>query len=203
MESIRSQLITLTSSNGEKEWVTESEDIAQRLQSLYLSSGGDLAHSLFPDARCNEQLEDVRAAFKESLYSDGHRWKNIVPPIYRILEPASQEYFIRTRTEDWGKSPADMLSTDGKENEERDGGADKVYAKALQPYADVYEKYKGAKEEEGVWLGGEKANYADVKILAAMQWYKCANGDAFEQGLKEVGGALGRVWEAAQTLFKE
>ena len=196
----RHTLPALTVSSGnDKQWVTESDDIAAYLQKLYLENGGSLATSLFPDASAKELVEKVRDFFKSGLYQ-GDRWKSIVPPVYKILEPESQQFFLETRTESWGKSPKDILATDAVANEERDGGVDKLYAKVLQPFSELY----AAKEKgEGVWLGGERAVYPDLMTLELLQWMKCANGDAFERGLKLVGGTLEQAWIAGQTLFKE
>lgn len=193
--------ITLTPSRsgGEKEWVTESETIAALLQQLYLDNCGDLSRSLYPNEESKKLASGLKEQFTASLYTGDHRWKSIVPRVYHILDAESQEFFHETRVGDWGKSPKEILETDAKQNAERDGGEDKVYAKAMEPFGKLYEN----KEKEGLWLGGENPIYADVKVLAVLQWFKCANGDAFESGLKQVGGTLEKAWRAGQTYFRQ
>ncbi|CDR98809.1 uncharacterized protein SPSC_06231 [Sporisorium scitamineum] len=183
--------------NG-KEWVTDSSDIADTLQKLYLEHGGQLSHSLFPDAASKDLAEKAKQALSTSL-SAGERWRSIVPAVYYILDPESQEFFIRTRTESWKKSPLEILDTDAKVNAERDGGIDQVYAKAMQPFVELYAN----KEKQGTWLGGERPIYADIMSLALLQWFKCANTDAFHKGLEINGGALQKAWIAGQELFQE
>ena len=192
--------ITLSSSSGEKEWITENVKISEVLQKLYLEHGGELSKSLYPGDACTEAIEKVRQAFKDSLYNECHRWKNIHPRIYTILEPESRDFFIKTRIGDFGKPPQEILDTDAKENEERDGGIVKVYVKTLEPLANLYKKKD---ERGGVWLCGERANYADLMVLGLIQWMKCTNPEVFEEALKEVGGALEKAWIAGQELFQE
>lgn len=181
------------------EWVTDSTDIAESLQKLYLKHGGELSHSLFPNAASREYVEKVRQAFKDGLYKE-ERWRSIVPAVWYILEPESQEFFTETRTKDWGKAPLEILATDAKQNEEKAGGVVKVYAGAMQPFVQLYES-KSVKE--GVWLGGERPIYADLMMLALLQWFKCANTDAFQKGLELNGGTLEKAWNAGQALSKE
>ena len=187
--------ITISSS----EWVTDSDDIAESLQKLYLEHGGQLSHSLFPNAASREYIEKVRQCFKTGLYTQ-ERWRSIIPAVYYILEPESQEFFTATRTEDWGKAPLDILATDAKQNEERDGGVDEVYARVMEPFLQLYENKE---VKQGFWLGGERPVYADLMVLALFQWFKCANTDAFHQGLKLNGGALEKAWNAGQALFEK
>ncbi|GAC93073.1 hypothetical protein PHSY_000634 [Pseudozyma hubeiensis SY62] len=189
--------ITITSS-GKKEWITDSSDIAEKLQDLYLSSNHPLSTSLFPDPHSRSCVELVRECFKSSLYTADHRWKSVNPAIYKILEPESSEYYITDRTVQWGKHPQEILDTDAAANEARDGGVNQVYAKIIQPFAQLYDD----KEKEGVWLGGERPIYADVMTLALLQWLKCANQDAFEQGLSINGGVLQKAWMEGQPLLK-
>ncbi|SPO27107.1 uncharacterized protein UTRI_10568_B [Ustilago trichophora] len=190
--------VSPSSTGGAKEWILGSDEIAAYLQKLYLEHGGELSKSLFPDAASKELVEKVRGCFKSSLYAED-RWQNIIPFIYMILDPESQEYFHRTRTEQWGKSPKEVIATDAKKNEERDGGNDKLYALAMQPFGELYDNKD---RKEGVWLGGERAIYADLMVIALLQWYKYAKGDAFESGLKQVGGGLEKAWNAGQALLK-
>lgn len=188
------------SGSGEKEWVTESETIAALLQQLYLENGGDLSRSLFPDEASNQLASGLKEQFTASLYTKYHRWKSITPMVYHILDPESQGFFHETRISDWGKSPKEIIETDAKENAERDGGVDKVYAKAMEPFEELYENKK---KKKGLWLGGDNPIYADIKVLGMMQWFKCANGEAFEGGLKAVGGALEKAWIAGQVYFTQ
>lgn len=190
--------ITITSPSGEQ-WVTDSTDIAEALQKLYLEHGGDLSTSLFPDPASRDVIDDYRPCVKRGMYSE-ERWRSIVPAVINILEPESQEFFDRTRTEDWGKSPYEILKTDAKQNEEREGGVEKLYANCMLPFAELYEHKQ---EKEGLWLGGERPVYADLMVLALLQWYKCANTEAFEKGLQINGGTLQKAWIAGQDLFKE
>lgn len=60
--------ITLSpSSSQEKEWVTDSDAIASRLQSLYVSNGGSVSTSLFPNAAAEELAKRADAALETSL----------------------------------------------------------------------------------------------------------------------------------------
>ncbi|SJX62491.1 uncharacterized protein SRS1_13339 [Sporisorium reilianum f. sp. reilianum] len=186
--------ITLNTS----EWVTDSADIAETLQKLYLDQGGELSHSLFPDAASKELAGKADEAFSTALDA-GQRWRSIVPSVYYILEPESQAFFLESRTVSWKKSPLDILDTDAKSNAERDGGVDHVYAKAMQPFVELY----ASKDKQGTWLGGERPIYADLISLALLQWFKCANTEAFHKGLEINGGALQKAWLAGQALFQE
>ncbi|TKY86148.1 hypothetical protein EX895_004973 [Sporisorium graminicola] len=180
----------------QKEWVTDSAAIASTLQKLYLEHGGQLSHSLFPDAASKDLAEKANQAMSTSLAA-GDRWKSVVPSVYYILEPESQEFFIETRTSSWKKSPLDILATEAKQNAERDGGIEQVYAKAMLPFVELY----ATKDKSGTWLGGERPIYADLITLAALQWYKCANTDAFHKALEINGGALQKAWTAGQELL--
>lgn len=181
-----------------KDWVTDSDNIAETLQKLYLEHGGALAHSLFPDEAARDLVKKADRAFSACL-GEGERWRSIVPAVYYILEPESQEFFVETRTESWKKSPLEILDTDAKSNAQRDGGVDQVYAKAMLPFVELY----ASKEKQGTWLGGDRPVYADLMALGLLQWFKCANKDAFEKGLEINGGALQKAWIAGQALFQE
>ncbi|SPO27451.1 uncharacterized protein UTRI_10568 [Ustilago trichophora] len=191
--------VSPSSTGADKEWILGSDEIAAFLRKLFLQHGGELSKSLFPDASSEELVKKVRGCFGSSLYAED-RWKNIIPIVYKILDPESQEFFHRTRTEQWGKSPKEIIDTDAKKNEERDGGNDKLYALVMQPFGELYDNKDN---KQGVWLGGERAIYADLMVIALLQWFKCANRDAFEGGLKQVGGGLEKAWNAGQALFKE
>ena len=54
-----------------------------------------------------------------------------------------------------------------------------------------------------MWLAGDRPVYADLIVLAALQWYKCSNGNAFAEALNQVGGPLQKAWTAGQQLFKQ
>lgn len=187
--------ITTAEGKGQKEWMTESKEIAEFLHRLYLEQGGELSKSLFPNEASREAVKNVGAAFRASLYSEGDRWKNIVPRLCAVLEPESQAFFNETRIGDWGKLPQEILDTDAKENEQRDGGPVKVYIKVLEPIAELYQ------DKGGMWQCGERPVYADLTVLAALQWFKIADPDVFHKALKEVGGGLEKAWLAGQELF--
>lgn len=187
--------ITLTS-DGTTRWLNESDDIAAHLQELFVAAGNPVSKSLFPDEDAREAGKAARKALRESLYSAEHAWKSLIPAVLDILEPESQQWFVDTRTKSWGKHPRDILTQDAPLNEERAGGTVQLLANALRPFSKLYDDKK-------LWIGGEDPVYADLIVVAALQWYSCARPQELKQAIEITGGGLEKAWIAAQPLLNE
>lgn len=191
----------------ERRYITDSADIAEYLQKLFVETGGDEGKSLYPPlSEALQKAQGVQTAHELArkahkalvrATNEDDRWMSITAPVHHILEPASQQYFLETRAVDFG---ADMDTIDARAREKQDkvGGVDKLFEHAVQPFADLYA------ETTTKFLTGDRAIYADIVALAALQWFKCSNERSTMHALKAVNnGRLEQLWTDSQPLWRD
>lgn len=193
---------------GERRYITDSADIAEYLQTLFVDTlHGDESKSLYPplseEVRRAQGVQNARELARKAhkalvrATNDDERWLSITAPIHHILEPASEQYFLETRAHDWG-ADMDTIKQRARQQQDKVGGINKLFEHAVQPFADLYA------HTDTSFLAGDQAIYADIIVLAALQWFRCSNESATFHALKAVdNGRLHRLWTDSQHLFRD
>ncbi|KDR83256.1 hypothetical protein GALMADRAFT_89103 [Galerina marginata CBS 339.88] len=146
-----------------KTYVSESQLIAEYLNRTYPDSP-----SLFP----NNTL-GLQSAF-EPMFMANIRplWTFLIPVVFRTLNPASSDYFRRTREQVFGKTMEELAPT---------GEAAVVqwnqYKEELGKVAILYEKNGG----KGPFIMGESPCWVDVLVASYTIWLRILWGEHSQQ----------------------
>ncbi|EJF61350.1 hypothetical protein DICSQDRAFT_23203, partial [Dichomitus squalens LYAD-421 SS1] len=123
----------------------------------------------------------------------------IVPPLYRILRPASQPYFRRTREERLGKfeelAPPGSTKRTEKWEETRQG---------LHRIATWLGAAPDSSGEEKLFFMGSKVGitFADIRLASFFIWFKTCLGEDSEEWKNMIAWDGGR-WARFTAAFEE
>ncbi|KAF9054807.1 hypothetical protein BJ165DRAFT_1337959 [Panaeolus papilionaceus] len=132
--------------------VSDSRSIIEYLETTYPDKP-----SLFPNNTKGLQIA-FEKAYKPQL--DG-LWLNILPLMPKVLNPASEKYFYRTRSEMFG-APLETLLPTGAAFEEG-------WAK-LKAGLDVIDGWYQTTDVDGVFLMGDKLGWSDIMLISYLKW---------------------------------
>ncbi|KAJ5885015.1 hypothetical protein N7495_009525 [Penicillium taxi] len=129
-----------------------------------------------------------------SVEMRGFYVKYIIPNIADKLDPRGHEYFVRTRTESFGKPLAEMRPTDPKVVAEEW----KAFEAGLKP---VLEILRGREGKKGPFFEGDKAGYADLILACHFAWFDRADPELFK---KFIGYAVEFqvLWDACRPWLE-
>lgn len=119
----------------------------------------------------------------------------ILPRVPEKLDPRGQEYFIRTRSEWFGKPLAETLVTDEVE-------VKKLYElveKEMQPVLDML---KGREGKKGPFFEGEKAGYVDLMLACRLAFIERFDTPLFEKTMALGNGELKALYEACRSWLE-
>lgn len=117
-------------------------------------------------------------------------FKNMVVPLVpEKLDPRGQEYFIRTRSEWFGKPLAEVLPTDEAEIRK----LHELFETEMKTVLDVL---KGREGKKGPFFEGEKAGCADLMLASRLAFIERFNAALFEKALALGNGELRALYEA-------
>ncbi|KAF5317833.1 hypothetical protein D9619_012631 [Psilocybe cf. subviscida] len=117
-------------------------------------------------------------------------WPWIFPAVFHILNPASQEFYRRTRENTYKKTLEELVPK-GEE-------AVDAWAKSKAGFSKVAGRYTKC-QAQGPFLMGEAVSWADFVLSGELLWYRCALGEDSEKW-QEIrtwdGGFWGRFVDA-------
>lgn len=122
--------------------------------------------------------------------------------IPRLLDARGAEYFVRTRTQLFGK-PLDQVGTPGDRAKDVAALVD-----ALKPFTAALRGDGPGGRNSPFLMGGALPTYADLIVVGILVWAHCAElaagadvepkGGWFNTLLEADGGGLGRLWVASK-----
>jgi len=127
----------------------------------------------------------------------------IIPKIADILDPRGKEYFVRTRSEDYGR-PLDEVYP--ATHEAREVVWKKMERKLMDlirvlkppPSAGPASPSFSNANEDGPFFLGSTPSYADIIVVAFLTWFARGNAEVFDRMCKLGDGELGRLWHASK-----
>ncbi|KAJ5520398.1 hypothetical protein N7463_000851 [Penicillium fimorum] len=113
----------------------------------------------------------------------------VIPNIPSVLDERGREYFIRTRSEAFGKPLSEVRPTDEAEL--------LALWQVVEKEADTLIKMlKGKDGKKGPFLEGETAGYADIILAGVLALFQHFDYDAFEKFLVLGDGEFKALYEA-------
>ncbi|KAJ5624296.1 hypothetical protein N7510_000605 [Penicillium lagena] len=113
----------------------------------------------------------------------------IIPRVAGHLDPRGKEYFIRTRSEAFGKPLAEVRPTD----QESIQALWKILEKESKFFVTLL---KGREGKRGPFLEGEKPGYADMVLVCWIAFFHRFDLDAWEIIMSQGDGELKALWDA-------
>ncbi|KAF5317734.1 hypothetical protein D9619_012627 [Psilocybe cf. subviscida] len=166
-------------------YMADSAPIAEYLEKQYPDTP-----TVFPNGTQGLQLffEDSINIHLEPLYPF------ILPEVFHILNPISQEFYRRTREKAYKKTLEELVLK-GEE-------AVDAWAKSKAGFSKVAERYAKC-QTQGPFLMGDTVSWADFVLSGDLIWYRCALGEDSEKW-QEIrtwdGGFWGRFVDAMKKF---
>lgn len=158
--------------------LSESFEIAKYLDKTYVSTP-----TLFPPGTVA-----LQAAFQEAWLGNLKGWATFITGVtFLRLNPASHEFFRKSREEWWGMKIEEMLPP--KDSEKWKG----EMAKIRNGFNNLDSWYNAGGTQ---FLTGDEITYADITVAAWVGWFK----DILPEEWEEVNSWHGGKWE---TFVKE
>ncbi len=185
--------------DGQRTAMHDSLPIALFLERTY---AGDAHPRLFP--RGDESYALAMAVQALVFAAQREAQTTIIPRIRHILDDRGAEYFVRTRTNDFGKPLAEVEPTGAAAEAawKKTAARLKDVIRALQPPPAPLTAGSTPSESatRGPFFMGHTPSYADVIVLAFLAWFERGHTEWFERMVQLGGGELGRMWEAGKEL---
>ena len=113
----------------------------------------------------------------------------VVPRVPEHLDPRGQEYFVRTRSEAFGKPLSEVRPKDEKSLQEGWQAIEEV----CMPLTKML---KGREGKKGPFFEGETAGYADLLLASFLAFFHRIEPDLWEKMMKLGDGELKALWDA-------
>ncbi|CAG8910121.1 unnamed protein product [Penicillium egyptiacum] len=159
----------------------DSEPIAMYIDKLYpsppLFPSGDASYSLMV------AVQKIVSSIRPSMIS------LVIPNVPSGLDERGREYFIRTRSEAFGKPLSEVRPTDEAEL--------LALRQLIEKEAETLVKMlKGRDGKKGPFLEGERAGYADIILASLLAFFERFDRGTFEKILVLGDGELESLYEA-------
>jgi glutathione S-transferase len=165
-------------------YIADSMAITEYLEKTYPNTP-----SVFPNETIGLQ-KAFEATFKQSL---GAVWPFILPAVGLRLNPASEEYFRRTREILFGKKLEDVVPTGNARTEE--------WGKFEKGLASIY-PYLAMTDKKGPYLLGDTISWGDLVLFSFLYWFKLVWGENSKEW-KDIASWNGGRWEAHIDALKK
>jgi glutathione S-transferase len=123
-----------------------------------------------------------------SLMSPAFR-SMVIPRVPESLDEKGAEYFVRTRTEWFGKPLAEVLPSDQKERDE-------LWKLVEKESAALIKMLKGREGKKGPFFEGETAGFADLLFACHLAFIERFDKGLFERFLDLGDGEFKALYEA-------
>ena len=158
-------------------YVADSTAIIEYLEKTYPNTP-----SVFPNETIGLQ-KAFEATFESHLDAV---WSFVIPAINFKLNPASEEYFRRTRETSFGQKLDDVIPTGNARTEEWgkfEKGMDGIHA------------YLAMTDEKGPYVLGDTISWGDLVLFSFVYWFKLIWGEDSKEW-KDIASWNGGRWEA-------
>jgi len=146
-------------------------------------------HPFFPDNTVGIQ-KTFEPVFIKNIFSV---FSFVIPAVYLKLNPASKEYFRRTREILFGKKLEDIAPT-GDDRTEAWG--------SLKKGMDTIHSYLISTDDKGPYMLGDKISWSDLVLFSFLYWLKLIWGEDSPEW-KDIASWNGGRWEAHLNALKE
>ena len=113
----------------------------------------------------------------------------VLPNVAEFLDRRGKEYFVRTRTERFGKPLSEVRPKDEASLRSAVDGA-------KQDLATLAGMLKGREGKTGPFFEGEKAGYADLMVVTFLAWFHRGDEPVWRELVAVGDGELKALWEA-------
>ncbi|KAJ6115006.1 Glutathione S-transferase-like protein ustS [Penicillium sp. IBT 16267x] len=113
----------------------------------------------------------------------------IIPIVPHHLDPRGQEYFVRTRTESFGKPLAEVRPTD-------EGKIAEIWGTMEKDCATLIEMLKGREGKKGPFFEGETAGYADLFLASFLAFFHRFDREIWEKLMGLGDGEFRALYDA-------
>ncbi|KAJ5937337.1 hypothetical protein N7454_004637 [Penicillium verhagenii] len=113
----------------------------------------------------------------------------IIPRVPDHLDPRGQEYFVRTRTESFGKPLAEVRP---REEEE----IAKIWETMEKGFPPLLRALKGREGKKGPFFEGETAGYVDLFTVSIFAFLHRFDRELWEKAMGQGDGELRALWDA-------
>ncbi|KAJ5692213.1 Glutathione S-transferase-like protein ustS [Penicillium macrosclerotiorum] len=113
----------------------------------------------------------------------------IIPNVPQHLDSRGQEYFIRTRTEAYGKPLSEIRPTDQET-------LDSMWKQVETEAAALLKMLKGREGKKGPFFEGEKAGYADLFLVCHFAFFHRMVPEYFDKLMALGEGEFKALWDA-------
>jgi glutathione S-transferase len=165
-------------------YLADSIAIVEYLEKTYPNTP-----SVFPNETAGLQ-KAFQATFEDSI---GAIWQFILPAVYPKLDPASQDYFRRSREAFFGKKLEDVTPT-GDARIEEWGKFEKGLAKI--------DSYLALSDKKGPFMLGDTISWSDLVVFSFLYWLKLIWGEDSKEW-KDIASWNGGRWEAHINALKK
>ncbi|KAJ5162302.1 hypothetical protein N7492_007694 [Penicillium capsulatum] len=159
----------------------DSFPIIQHLETLYpsppLFPSGDASYALL--LAIGKIASVMAPAFRQL----------IIPRVPEGLDPRGAEYFIRTRTEAFGKPLADVRPKDRE-------AIEALWADVEREAGALLDIYKGREGKKGPFVEGETPGYTDLVLATQIAFFERYDWEFFERFVALGDGQFRALYEA-------
>lgn len=113
----------------------------------------------------------------------------VIPRVPHHLDPRGQEYFVRTRTESFGKPLAEIRPTE-------EGEIAEIYETMTKGCMAFVTILKGREGKKGPFFEGETAGYADLFFVSHLAFFHRFDRELWEHVMGLGDGELRALWDA-------
>ncbi|KKK15356.1 hypothetical protein ARAM_003556 [Aspergillus rambellii] len=159
----------------------DSLPIAIHLDDLYPSP------PLFPSGNASYAL--ALAVNKLMLVITSSVYHFVAPEVAHILDARGKEYFVRTRTEHFGKPLSEVRPTGVQEIQ-------KMKENIAVDARPLLEMLQGKPGKSGPFFEGDRPGYADFICVSFLVWFNTADKEIFQQLVGLGNGELKTLWDA-------
>ncbi|KAJ5820268.1 Glutathione S-transferase-like protein ustS [Penicillium riverlandense] len=113
----------------------------------------------------------------------------ILPRVAEHMDPRGKEYFVRTRSEIFGKPLAEVRPTDQE-------GIQALWEILQNEFKFFVTLLKGREGKTGPFFEGDKPGYADMVLVCWIAFFHRFDLDAWEMIMSQGDGELKALWDA-------
>ncbi|KAJ5639705.1 Glutathione S-transferase-like protein ustS [Penicillium longicatenatum] len=113
----------------------------------------------------------------------------IIPSVPEHLDPRGQEYFVRTRSESFGKPLAEVRPTD-------EGEIAEMWETMEKGCETLIKMLKGREGKKGPFFEGETASYADLSFACLLAFFHRFDREIWEKFMGLGDGEFRALWDA-------
>ncbi|RAL10835.1 uncharacterized protein BO97DRAFT_444327 [Aspergillus homomorphus CBS 101889] len=146
--------------------------------------------SIFPSGDASYALALAVSKLMGAVWT--HAVPLIVPRVADFLDPRGREYFIKTRSAQFGMPLSEVRPRDDREVERLVAAMKREMTVIVM----MLRGRRGTKERSGPFFEGATPGYADFLVVAVLAWFERADRSIWAEMLGLGDGEVKALWEA-------